>query len=148
MPSESDHIALANKNQQTLEFLMTDAEKHPEWIATVSFYKALQIIEAVFARDPDVPSRSDHNTRLEELKTRQKYQPIFKHYRVLWQTSTIARYLCDTTRKRSYREFTDHIPAIEVVSKIVKKRLRTVEQLSVQFLSEQAKSTLIRIPSQ
>lgn len=49
MPTEADHIALANKNHDVLQHLMQDPERFPEWIVTTAFYKAVQLVEAVFA---------------------------------------------------------------------------------------------------
>ena len=40
MPQEGDHVALANRNHDTLYHLLKDPEKYSEWIATVAFYKA------------------------------------------------------------------------------------------------------------
>jgi len=147
MANESDHIALANRNHTTLDYLLEDELAHPEWIATVSFYMALQLVEAVFSNDSNIRSRTSHNLRLEELKARPKYRAIYPHYRVLWQASTVARYLYDRDAATGYSCFTDYLAADQVKEKIVHKRLRAVEQNCLQFLSGQAKSDLQRLPS-
>ena len=48
MATEADHIALANKNHEVLLYLLKDAARFPEWITVAAFYKAVQIVEAVF----------------------------------------------------------------------------------------------------
>jgi hypothetical protein len=48
MATEADHIALANKNHDVLLHLLNDVERFPEWVAVAAFYKAVQIVEAVF----------------------------------------------------------------------------------------------------
>jgi len=147
MATEENHIALANKNHQTLEYLLLDETSHPEWIATISFYKALHVVEAVFSNDSNVRSRTNHNSRLDELKARSVYHPIFKHYRVLWQASTVARYLYDQSTSCGYSRFTDYLPAKDVRKKLVKRRLRSVEQHCKKFLSEKGKNALKVFPS-
>ena len=48
MATEADHIALANKNHDVLLYLMKDVRRFPEWVSVAAFYKAVQIVEAVF----------------------------------------------------------------------------------------------------
>lgn len=67
MPQEGDHVALANRNHDTLYHLLEDPEKYSEWIATVAFYKALQVVEAMFAKTSR--SKHDHSGRHDSLKT-------------------------------------------------------------------------------
>ena len=49
MANEASHIALANRNHDALGALLNASDEHPEWVATIAFYKALQIVEAAFA---------------------------------------------------------------------------------------------------
>ena len=57
MSTESEHIALANRDQATLEYLLLDPPKCSEWIAAVAFYKSLHVVEAIFAQNrPHVTS--------------------------------------------------------------------------------------------
>lgn len=69
MAGELEHVALANKNHQALAALLTAKDEHPEWIATIAFYKALQIIEATFAHR-GIGHGHGHSKRLEILQNR------------------------------------------------------------------------------
>lgn len=144
MATEADHIALANKNHEALTRLAENPELFPEWITTVAFYKALQIVEAVFANQR-IKSCANHTDRLDSIKVR--LPEIAKHYRPLWAASTVARYLYDNDQKTPYSKFTDYLPSEKVISKIVEKRLRPIEQLAVGRLSDGAKEALQRISS-
>ena len=129
---------------------MQKAELHPEWIATVAFYKAVQIVEAVFAHDLGKHSHG-HDDRLETLKLG-RFHHIYRHYRPLDGASRIARYLIDS-RPRPRPEgkigaftcFTDYMPANRVVHRLIKKRLKPLEEHSLSHLSEQAKDALLMI---
>lgn len=146
MAAEADHIALANKNHEALLYLMIDPEKFPEWITTVAFYKAVQIVEAVFSHHPSTKNCSSHPERLNQLK-RPEFVPIFRHFRVLYSASTIARYLHDNANHDSYSRFTDYLPAEKVIRKIIEKRLRPIEENCIRLLSSSAKQSLSRISS-
>src|SRR5437870_4728789 len=97
MASKADHIALANKNHDVLLHLMARPVDFPEWITTTAFYKAVQIVEAVFANAKLRPS-SNHTDRLNRLKRNPKFANLFPHYRALLSASCIARYLRDESR--------------------------------------------------
>ena len=152
MSLEADHIELANRNHETLLYLMKEAESHPEWVATVAFYKAVQIIEAVFDADSRGHSNG-HDSRIDTLKC-PKYRELFKAYRPLYAASLVARYLEDTSARKfeagnppskRYSSFADYMPAESVVHRLLKKRLNVLEQHAVQFLSEAGKTALKRI---
>lgn len=49
MASELVHIELASRNHRTLLYLLEKHDDPPEWVTTVAFYKAVQVVEAVFA---------------------------------------------------------------------------------------------------
>jgi len=91
-----DHIALANKNHDALMHLLKDVDTFPEWVTVIAFYKAVQIIEAVFVH---VQGRCchGHQKRLAELKSK-GYKALHSHYRALWSASCVARYLYDTKK--------------------------------------------------
>ena len=142
MPSQIDHIHLANRNHNTLNYLLQDPENYSEWIATVSFYKAVQLVEAMFSASK--LSCNDHRQRHDKLKT--MYPRIWKHYRFLWSASCIARYLHDNTEGNKYTSFSDYIKAEDVEKRVVKKRLKPIEEMVVGTLTEDSKNVLIRIP--
>lgn len=143
MSCELDHIALANKNHCAMMCLHEDKDSHPEWVATIAFYKAVHIIQAVLSNARK--SRHDHKSRHAVLKS--NYPEIWKHYRPLWAASTIARYLYDNDSKTPYTSFSDHCPSDKVFPRLVRKRLRSVEDLSLDNLSTAAKDALVRVPA-
>lgn len=141
MATEADHIALANKNHAVLVHLLEDAEQFPEWVAVTAFYKALQIVEAMFVRKYG-RSCHGHSARLDNLKKR-GHKEEHKHFRVLWAVSSVARYLHDADSGKSYSSFTDFMPP-DRVRKFVKTRLGGVECNAVQHLSDNGRNTLKR----
>lgn len=152
MASEIDHINLANKNHDTLAYLVQQADKHSEWVATVAFYKAVQVVEAVFASHLKTHSHG-HDSRIADLK-RPAYSELFKAYRPLYVASLIARYLEDSAsakldgkkpNTKSYRCFADYLSSDEVIKRLLGKRLKTLEALSVEFLSKNGKKALKRV---
>ena len=144
MATELDHIALANKNHAVLLHLLPDVETFPEWVTVAAFYKAVQIIEAVFIHKHGRCCHG-HQKRLDSLKAH-GYKQLHKHYRVLWSASSIARYLYDSVSNRPYSSFTDYLPANRVEKAIVKRRLRGIECEAVGLLSDDGKKMLERLP--
>jgi len=152
MASASDHIALANRNHDALCALLPNAAQHPEWIATIAFYKAVHVVEAVFALDSSEHSYS-HDDRIERLK-RPAFHDLFMHYRPLYAASVIARYLEDSVSKKldpsvtltkRYKSFTCYMPAESVVKRLLRHRLKPLEEGSVRFLNDDCRTTLNRI---
>ena len=109
MASEADHIAAANLNQKTLAHLCQDVSVHGPWVAVVAFYKALHVVEAVFANDPDIRHCTDHGSRERALKMNRKYAHINKQYAPLSRAATIARYLHHSGT--DYHSFFDYLDA-------------------------------------
>jgi hypothetical protein len=64
MAVEQAHVLKAKANE---DFLGTIDDRYPEWMVTVAFYKAVHLVEAVFARE-GVHSQGhvDRNTRLQD----------------------------------------------------------------------------------
>ena len=129
MPNERAHIELANRNRAALEHLLTRKNDFPEWVATVSFYRAVHIVEAVFA----VGGRhgGDHGERHYILKN-PKYHALWHNYRMLWALSTIARYMKepDDAGGQAGREFTSfqkYLGNDDVESLVVKNLLKGFE---------------------
>jgi len=145
MATESDHIALANRNHAVLMHLLPDVETFPEWVTIVAFYKAVQIVEAVFMHNHGRCCHG-HQQRLHRLKA-YGYKQLHRHYRVLWSASSIARYLHDTVSNTPYSSFTDYLAPDRVTKAIVKRRLHGIECEAVSLLSEQGKQALERLPS-
>jgi hypothetical protein len=65
-PSEQNHLALANKNNDALLHVMSDPAKYAEWITTIAYYKAVQVVEAVLANRGQ--RSSSHANRLTAIK--------------------------------------------------------------------------------
>jgi hypothetical protein len=61
-------------------------------VATVAFYKALHLVDALLAHDFGEHGRN-HKRRQRTLKEHPPYRQIYDHYRVLKDASEIARYL-------------------------------------------------------
>jgi hypothetical protein len=144
MATQKSHILLANRNERTLEYLIERAEDHPEWIANVSFYKAVHVVEPVLA-GMGFHSES-HAVRLGKLKHPPFHRDAYGHFRVLWQSSLIARYLNDDAG-HSFTCFTDYMPADKVVAKLVRRRLKPLEDLLINMISEGNRSQLHRVPA-
>lgn len=151
--SEIDHIALANRNHDTLLFLCQDVEQHAEWVVTIAFYKAVQIVEAVYAAHRNSHSHS-HDARIGDLK-RTVYANLFKAYRPLYAASLVARYLEDSSERKvdsagsstvkKYHRFSDYMNPDDIVKRLLKKRLDVLEQHAAGFLSERGRNSLKRI---
>src|SRR5271165_5621266 len=116
MSSEAEHIAIANRNQVVLEYLLNNPETCAEWVTVVAFYKALHVVEAIFSRDATVGHIHNHHARLETLRRDPRYRRLHSTYRVLWDASVVARYLEDRSghsgagSTRLYSRFEDYLP--------------------------------------
>lgn len=143
MAKSSDHISLANKNQIALSTLIQDKSPHSEWIATIAFYKAIHVIEAA-CRQLGMKHAHNHNTRLELLRVKNEFKPIYKHFRHLYVASCIARYLHDNENKKSYSSFDDYLEPSIVAQELVQIRLKHIEDGLLQYLSEADKSGFTR----
>lgn len=138
MAASSKHIELANINHETLMYLLKDHQNHPEWIATIAFYKAVQVVEAVIALSGR--HSEDHLSRLRRVKA--SYAPIYANLNALYGKSKIARYLHDTDSS-----FRAHMSADDVVKELVKKRLARLEQQCIQlYLGKRGNLEVIHPP--
>ena len=133
MPDRKSHLNLAEKNQKTIDYLLEKLDEFPEWIATVSFYKALHLVEALFSQNSKVHSQS-HDSRLQHLKKTPRYSNIYKHYRPLYTASMVARYMENKT-KGSFFNFTDFLTPKKVKSELIDHRLRKIEQSVTKLLA-------------
>jgi hypothetical protein len=116
----------------------------------------VHVVEAVFAATSGEHS-CGHDSRIDRLKF-PKFAEIFTAYRPLYAASLVARYLEDSSARRTdakpgqsppksmrYSRFTDYMPANQVVQRLLKKRLDLVEQHASKFLSEASRTSLLRI---
>lgn len=141
MASEADHIAAANLNQKTLCHLCQDVRVHGPWVAVVAFYKALHIVEAVFANDPEIKHCTDHGSREKALKKKTKYEHINRQYAPLSRAATIARYLHHSGR--DYHSFFDYLNATKIESELLFYRLHELEKSAAKFLKTPAQLSTI-----
>jgi hypothetical protein len=150
MASELDHIALANRNHDALCALLAADDEHPEWVATIAFYKALQIVEAVFA-NRSIGHGHGHSKRLELLQDKKNgFSSFCKHYEALLEASEVARYLGSSHVKSGPGEFTSfssYMSMESVKQDLLRKRLMNVEMHARGHLSDDAKGSLKSILS-
>ncbi len=139
MATESDHIACANRTQQTIAHLLSDPSTHSPWIATTAFYKAPNIVEAVFANEESIGHSCDHLDREQTLKRERKYANICRHYLPLARAATSAPYLLSCSC------FDEYLTPDKVVSQLLKHHLVQLEHSARKFLSPTASSTLVGI---
>jgi hypothetical protein len=129
MPSQAAHLAAAAENQKAIDYLAQKLEDFSGWAVTVAFYKALHLVEALFAADGagNNGHTDDHRDRNQELKTNQRYQHIWRHYNKLWQASRIARYLRENNNAPTYDVFTQYMPVPVVRNRVLHHYLVQVE---------------------
>lgn len=140
MATELDHIRLASRNHHLLAHLV-QIGGYPDWAATVAFYKAVHVVEAVFAATLGKHSTS-HVDRQATLKTA-AFKSLWKDYSHLAAASRVARYLEaeDAGAFSSFADFMDE----DDVKRLIRKRLFGVEQRSLAFLSDAARAALLKI---
>ena len=127
MPNKEAHLAAAKENQEALDYLLLKLESFSGWVATVAFYKALHLMDALCAVDGT--HHSDHKSRNGAMKRGSPRQKrLYKHYRALWQASRIARYLKEYSDSKEYDVFADFMPPAEVKRQLVDHRLRQIEK--------------------
>ena len=138
MPSKQAHVAAAKRNQATIDYLLASSDEHLPWVVTVAFYKALHIVEAVFAADKrsPVPHTDDHKIRNRVLKTTNRYQQLWRMYRPLWEASLVARYLRIDDNAPAYTDFSQYMSRIDVEKRILGHYLVQLEASAARLLGE------------
>lgn len=138
MPSKEAHVAAAKQNQATLDYLLAGGDEHLPWVATVAFYKALHVVEAVFAADKrsPLPHTGDHKLRNHVLKTVNRYQHLWRMYRPLWEASLIARYLRVDDNGPAYTDFAQYLSRADVEQRVLGHYLAQLEVSAARLLGE------------
>jgi hypothetical protein len=131
MPNEEAHLKAANHNQAVIALLLPRLDDFSDWVTTVAFYKALHVIEAVFANDPNIRHGIGHEHRERVLKTTPKYMNLYKFYRPLYSASIKARYLDDPACN-----FAKILTPADVRNTILGHYLRQVEKSARTFLKQ------------
>lgn len=134
MPSQSAHLELARHNQDLIDHLMKDPHRFPDWVTTVAFYRALHLVEAVFAQDSAIKHGGDHGSRQRHLKSNRRYAAIYKAYHPLWTASIVARYLENRESGSDVSSFGEYLTADQVNATILNHYLRKVESSVEQLL--------------
>jgi hypothetical protein len=140
---ERGHLLVANRNQATLQALLVDLRQHAAWVATIAFYKALHIVEAVFANDPRVGHCSDHGIRLHTLKHERKYEHLYRHFSPLYRLSLVARYLEDGLDPAIHSTLEKYVAYDRLASIFLLHHLHQVEQSAAKFLASSQELTSI-----
>jgi hypothetical protein len=121
MGTSSEHKNKANRH---LAFLATIPDEFPEWLATVAFYAAVELIEKLLA-DHGVHSESHHDRRT-ALKRLFPSHALNRSYSDLYNASMDARYLSIAD-----------CPSIQVVREIlIKQRLQHI----IAYVASHSKS--------
>ncbi|MEK6238848.1 MAG: hypothetical protein N2C14_29385 [Planctomycetales bacterium] len=136
MPTKAAHIATAKQNQRLIDHFTDIDEDFSPWTAVVAFYKAVHVVETLFACDSNAPEKhTDGHTRRNDLLRRTKrYQNIWKHYRPLFQASMIARYL--NADSNSDDVFSRYMSREKVKETLVDHHLKQVQKSVEKLLKE------------
>ena len=138
MPNKAAHLAVAAQHQHTIDFLLPQGDDHLRWVVTIAFYKALHIVEAVFAGDHSAPVQhtDDHTRRNLILRTHRRYAHLWKHYYPLFNASLIARYLRVNEKSAEYDDFASYMDLAVVREKVLNHYLHQIEQSAAKLLGD------------
>jgi hypothetical protein len=126
MPSKQAHLAAADHNQAAIDHLRLRIVDLPDWVVVAAFYKALHLVEAVFAHD-GINHAQDHGQRNEILKKTNRYKNLWRNYSPIWQASLVARYL-EHVGPGDSRTFPNYLDAKTVESLVLNHYLRQIER--------------------
>ena len=110
MATESDHKQQAQHNADFLRAI--DGTLFPDWVATVAFYRAVHLVEMLFAHDKR-PAGGSHNGRNQALK--RNYPDLWREYRPLYNLSRTARYWCMSINSNNVTYAIDRLLRIEQI---------------------------------
>jgi hypothetical protein len=136
MPTEKEHIQQAIHNIDVVAYLRKN-DDFCDWTATVTFYTALHIVEAVFYRSKkhgNCKHGQRHEGREQILKHTTNYKNIWQHYRPLQSTSVIARYLHgDSTNATIFKKYMSPLKVYDI---LIKQHLGSLIKSASKFLTE------------
>jgi hypothetical protein len=135
-PVVGQNLDLANRTQASIKCLLADGPHHGPWIATMAFYKAVHVVEAVFLRLDGGPRKrsSSHDDRDNRLRRDTRFAHILKAYRPLFNASLVARYL--SSDGQAYPDFEAYMPASTVLSELIHNRLHQVEESASRLVPD------------
>ena len=131
MPTKEAHLAAAEHNQNAIDCFREKIDQFPGWIAVIAFYKAVHLVEAVFAADNHFHSR-DHAARNDTLIRTARYRNLWKHYKPIWQASLAARYM--NVDGKEYPTFEKYMSPQKVEQKILNHDLRQIENSAQKLM--------------
>jgi hypothetical protein len=107
MGTKADHKEKADHNQAFLSTI--DTAQHSDWAVTVCFYKALHVIEMMFAKKGR--HSNNHRERHDELK--RNHPDIWKSYLPIYSQSRRARYKVRTISSQTVTYIRDRLAKVE-----------------------------------
>lgn len=110
MAMESEHREQARHNADFLRAI--DGSQFPDWVVTVAFYRAVHLVEMLFARD-NRPAGGSHIGRNQVLK--RHYPDVWREYRPLYDLSRKARYWCMAITPQNMTYAIDRLVRIEQI---------------------------------
>lgn len=132
MPDKMAYLAAAQRDQKVIDYLLGGPADFSEWITTIAFYKALHLVEALFAHDGKWHKKS-HVSRESLLKATTRYSHIYEHYRPLWNASMVARYLLGESI------FSNYLSPEKVRSELLNHRLTKIEKSVFKLIQPTSK---------
>ena len=142
MPNEVQHIQWALHNLDVIVYLLAEPT-YCDWTATVSFYTALHIVDAVlFAQEtsPDRRHGFSHDQRRRTLKKSAKYQELYRYYHNLHKHSEVSRNLKLSHGKAMF--FQQYMTWEEVKSVLLRQQLTPLMLEAAKLLGEQSANDL------
>jgi hypothetical protein len=135
MAAFQSHVNIVRQNTILLNGLLVPAvQQHPDWVATVAFYTALHMVEAMFYYDLPAKHICNHHDRQKELLS-PRYQHIWRDYRPLYSMSRLARYLQNPTGA-SVASFSAHHPPHTVEQYVMQQHLPRVKDATEQIIRQ------------
>jgi hypothetical protein len=125
VPSVQEHLTQWAHNRR---FLQRVEPAFSDWIVTAALYTALHAIEALFTAD-GTRSRSSHKDRLLILQSANRYDLIYRKFRVLYDLAHVTRYSATPGR---------WMPAEQLHSRVIVSILYPIENSVRRLLAQQS----------
>jgi hypothetical protein len=107
MGTQANHREKAEHNERFLKAI--DAKEFPDWKVTVCFYKALHLVEMLFA----ITSEHSVNHRDRHDKMKRGYVHLWKEYLPLYTQSRRARYQTRTITDQTIKYVEGRLAELE-----------------------------------
>lgn len=123
MPDSTQHLLKAQSCLECSRVLMSNGDQHLDWAATQIFYAALHVVEATIFLDQSVKEKhfTSHENRNHFLRTTNRYQKVYKHYKVLFTDSLVARYMSD-----GHCDFLSYLPRSNLLDQSIGHHLHQI----------------------